>query len=182
MPFITEELWHHIGKRDTSDALVVSQWPILEKVDQQYIDDFERVKQIIAGIRNFRKEKNIGFKEQLILISEAQIPYPEVILKLAQLESIEAKIQDESQALGSFRVGKSEFFIPINEAFDPEEERKKLTQELQYAEGFLKSVEKKLSNERFVSNAPEKVIELERKKASDAQERIVLLKKSLSQF
>ena len=140
------------------------------------------VKQIVAGIRNFRKEKNIGFKEQLILISDAQIPYPEVILKLAQLESIENTVHEENQALGSFRVGKSEFFIPLNQPIDPEEERKKLAKNWNMPKGFLKSVEKKLSNERFVSNAPEKVIELERKKAADAQEKISLLEKSLSQL
>jgi valyl-tRNA synthetase len=182
MPFITEELWHYIDKRDTQEALVVSDWPKTQPTDQQCIDDFEMVKQIVAGIRNFRKEKNIGFKEQLILISETQIPHPEVIQKLAQLESVEQSVQDENQALGSFRVGQSEFFIPINQAVDPEEERKKLTQELEYAKGFLKSVEKKLSNERFVANAPEKVIELERKKAVDAKEKISLLEKSLSQL
>ena len=182
MPFITEELWHYIDKRDTHEALVVSDWPKAQPIDQNCIDEFELVKQVVAGIRNFRKEKNIGFKEPLILISEAQPPYPEVIRKLAQLESIESKVQDENQALGSFRVGQSEFFIPLNQAIDPEEERKKLTQELEYAKGFLKSVEKKLSNERFVSNAPEKVIELERKKAADAQEKISLLEKSLNQL
>ena len=182
MPFITEEIWHFIGERDTGEALVVSDWPKAQSTDQDCIEDFEMVKQIVAGIRNFRKEKNIGFKEQLILISDAQIPYPEVILKLAQLESIENTVHEENQALGSFRVGKSEFFIPLNQAIDPEEERKKLAQELEYARGFLKSVEKKLSNERFVSNAPEKVIELERKKAADAQEKISLLEKSLSQL
>ena len=182
MPFLTEELWHFIAKRNTSEALVVSQWPEPKQVNQNSLDDFEMIKQIIGGIRNFRKEKNIGFKEQLILISEAQIPYPEVILKLGQLSSIKQHVDDKSQPLGSFRVGKSEFFIPINQAVDPEEERKKLAQELKYVEGFLQSVEKKLSNERFVSNAPEKVIELERKKASDAQERITLLKKSIGQL
>ncbi len=182
MPFLSEELWHHIDKRDSHTALVISDWPKPQTTDQAYIDDFEMVKQIVAGIRNFRKEKNIGFKEQLILISEGKIPYPEVIKKLAQLASIEAVVQDENQALGSFRVGQSEFFIPLSQAIDPEEERKKLTQELKYAKGFLQSVEKKLSNERFVSNAPEKVIELERKKAIDAREKITLLEKSLSQL
>ena len=150
--------------------------------DRYCIEDFEMVKQIVAGIRNFRKEKNIGFKEPLILISETQIPYPDVIQKLAQLESVENIVREDNQALGSFRVGQSEFFIPLNQAVDPEEERKKLTQELEYAKGFLKSVEKKLSNERFVSNAPEKVIQLERKKAVDAQEKILLLEKRLSQL
>ena len=182
MPFITEEIWHFIGERVTGEALVVSDWPKAQSTDQSCIEDFEMVKQIVAGIRNFRKEKNIGFKEQLILISETQIPYPEVIKKLAQLESVENIVQEDNQALGSFRVGQSEFFIPLNQAVDLEEERKKLTQELEYAKGFLKSVEKKLSNERFVSNAPEKVIELERKKAVDAQEKILLLEKRLSQL
>ena len=182
MPFITEEIWHFIDKRDTDEALVVSDWPKSQPMDQQCINDFEMVKQIVAGIRNFRKEKNIGFKEQLILISETQIPYPEVIQKLAQLESVENILREDNQALGSFRVGQSEFFIPLNQAVDPEEERMKLIQELEYAKGFLKSVEKKLSNERFVSNAPEKVIELERKKALDAREKISLLEKSLSQL
>jgi valyl-tRNA synthetase len=182
MPFISEELWHQIDKRNTNEALVISDWPKAQPIDQNCIDDFEMVKQIVAGIRNFRKEKNIGFKEPLILISEAQPPYPEVIRKLAQIESIESKVQDESQALGSFRVGQSEFFIPLNQSIDSEEERKKLTQELEYAKGFLKSVEKKLSNESFVSNAPEKVIEFERKKAADAHEKISLLEKSLNQL
>lgn len=182
MPFITEEIWHFINKRDTDEALVVSDWPKSQPTDQHCINDFELVKQIVGGIRNFRKEKNIGFKEPLILISETQIPYPKVVQKLAQLESIENTVEKDNQVLGSFRVGQSEFFIPLNQAVDPEEERKKLTQELEYAEGFLKSVEKKLSNERFVSNAPQKVIELERKKAADAREKITLLEKSLSQL
>ena len=89
------------------------------------------------------------------------------------------EVEDKNQSLGSFRVGQSAFYIPLNEEVDQEEERKKLTQELTYAKGFLKSVEKKLANERFVSNAPEKVIELERKKAADAKEKIALLEKSL---
>ena len=105
-----------------------------------------------------------------------------MIQKLAQLETVENIVREDNQALGSFRVGQSEFFIPLNHSFDLEEERKKIRQELEYAKGFLKSVEKKLSNERFVSNAPEKVIELERKKAADAKEKIILLEKSLSQL
>ena len=98
MPFITEEIWHFIDKRDTDEALVVSDWPKSQPIDQQCINDFEMVKQIVAGIRNFRKEKNIGFKEQLILISETQIPYPEVIQKLAQLESVENIPREDNQA------------------------------------------------------------------------------------
>ncbi len=182
MPFITEELWHHLHERDTHEALVVSNWPEARPVDNKSIVDFEMVKQIVVGIRNFRKEKKIGFKEQLILISEVKIPHSDVIQKLAQLQSIESNLPREKNTLGSFRVGQMEFFIPLNQAIDPEEERKKMMQELEYSKGFLKSVEKKLSNERFVSKAPKKVIELERKKAADAREKITLLEKSLSQL
>lgn len=128
--------------------------------------------------------KNLGFKEQLTLIStsETVIPYPEVISKLGQLEKIEKQDEIEEQGMASFRVNQLEFFIPIDTAIDPEEERKKLTEELKYAKGFLQSVEKKLSNDRFVSNAPEQVIAMERKKAADAQEKITLLEKSLNQL
>ncbi len=179
MPFLTEELWHVIADRNKEEALIVSPWPKPESVNDMIISEFETVKQVVGGIRNFRKEKNIGFKEQLVLISEAEIPYEEVIKKLGQIEKIEMEVEDKNQSLGSFRVGQSAFYIPLNEEVDQEEERKKLTQELTYAKGFLKSVEKKLANERFVSNAPEKVIELERKKAADAKEKIALLEKSL---
>ena len=106
----------------------------------------------------------------------------DIIQKLGQLKSVLNTAQDDNQILGSFRVAKSEYFIPINEAEDPEKKRKKLTQELDYARGFLRSVEKKLSNESFVSNAPENIINLERKKAADAHEKITLLEKSLSQL
>ena len=101
---------------------------------------------------------------------------------MGQLEKIEKQDEIEEQGMASFRVNQLEFFIPIDTAIDPEEERKKLTEELKYAKGFLQSVEKKLSNDRFVSNAPEQVIAMERKKAADAQEKITLLEKSLNQL
>ncbi len=184
MPFITEELWHIIADRSKTESLIVSEWPKTIAEDTKIISDFEITKQIIGGIRNFRKVKNLGFKEQLTLIStsETVIPYPEVISKLGQLEKIEKQDEIEEQGMASFRVNQLEFFIPIDTAIDPEEERKKLTEELKYAKGFLQSVEKKLSNDRFVSNAPEQVIAMERKKAADAQEKITLLEKSLNQL
>ena len=182
MPFLSEELWHHISDRGEEEALVVAAWPQPQQVRVNIIEDFERIKQIVAGIRNFRKEKNISFKEELTLVSQAEIPCPSLVQKLGQLESIVPEIDLKQQAMGSFRVGQSEFFIPLKNGFNPEEERKKLRQELEYAKGFLASVEKKLSNERFVSNAPQQVIDMERKKASDAQEKIALLEKNLSQL
>ena len=180
MPFITEELWHSIKIRKNKDSLIISPWPKEQEVDLQLINDFNIAKQIIAGIRKFRKEKNIGYKEQLVLITEGAVPYVEVIQKLGQIQKVERLAPGNSQTLGSFRVGQSEYFIPISKEVDPKEERKKLKQELEYIEGFLRSVEKKLSNDRFVSNAPDWVIELERKKAGDAQQKIALLTKRLS--
>jgi valyl-tRNA synthetase len=182
MPFLSEELWHHISDRGEEEALVVAAWPQSQQVRVNIIEDFERVKQIVAGIRNFRKEKNISFKEELTLVSQAEISCPSLVQKLGQLESIVPEIDLKQQAMGSFRVGQSEFFIPLKNGFNPEEELKKLRQELEYAKGFLASVEKKLSNERFVSNAPQQVIDMERKKASDAQKKIALLEKNLSQL
>ena len=179
MPFITEELWHFIKTRKKKDSLIISSWPKEQEVDEQLIKDFDMAKKIIAGIRKFRKEKNIGQKEQLILITEGAVPYVEVIQKLGQIQKIERLAHGNNLTLGSFRVGQSEYFIPISKKVDPKEERKKLKQELEYVKGFLRSVEKKLSNELFVSNAPEKVIELERKKAGDAQQKIALLTKRL---
>jgi valyl-tRNA synthetase len=159
--------------------LIISPWPKEQEVDEQLIKDFDMAKQIIAGIRKFRKEKNIGQKEQLILITEGAVPYVEVIQKLGQILKVERLAPANNQTLGSFRVGQSEYFIPISKKVDPKEERKKLKQELEYVKGFLRSVEKKLSNELFVSNAPEKVIELERKKAGDAHQKMALLIKRL---
>ena len=184
MPFITEELWHIIADRSKAESIMVSEWPKTLAEDAKIISDFEITKQIIVGIRNFRKLKNLSFKEQLALIStsETAIPYPEVISKLGQLEKIKKQDKIEEEGMGSFRVNQLEFFIPIDIAIDPEEERKNLTEELKYAKGFFQSVEKKLSNERFISNAPDQVIAMERKKAADAQEKITLLKKSLNQL
>ena len=179
MPFITEELWHLIKTRKKKDSLIISPWPKEQEVDEQLIKDFDLVKQIIAGIRKFRKEKNIKHKQQLVIITEGAVPYVEVIKKLGQIEKIERLAHRNDQSLGSFRVGQSEYFIPISKEVDPKEERKKLEQELEYFKGFLRSVEKKLSNERFISNAPVKIIELERKKAVDAQQKIALLTKRL---
>ena len=184
MPFITEELWHIIADRSKAESIMVSEWPKTLAEDAKIISDFEITKQIIVGIRNFRKLKKLSFKEQLVLIStsETAIPYPEVISKLGQLEKIKKQDKIEEEGMGSFRVNQLEFFIPIDIAIDPEEERKNLTEELKYAKGFFQSVEKKLSNERFISNAPDQVIAMERKKAADAQEKITLLKKSLNQL
>ena len=137
MPFITEELWHYIRTRKKKDSLIIASWPKVQEVDEQLINDFDMAKKIIAGIRKFRKEKNIGQKEQLILITEGAVPYVEVIQKLGQIQKVERLAPANNPTLGSFRVGQSEYFIPISKKVDPKEERKKLKQELEYIKRFL---------------------------------------------
>lgn len=183
MPFLTEELWHFINERKAADALTVSAWPKAQKFDQKQIADFELAQQIIVGIRNFRNEKNISHKESISLYINTdadEITFEASILKLGGVAEITYSSPPEELVGGSFRIHNLELFIPTDAAEDPEAEKEKLTAELHYTRGFLASVEKKLSNERFVANAPEKVIALERKKAADAKEKILLLEKNLA--
>ena len=185
MPFITEELWHFISTRKSEEALTVSSWPIVESFDSKQITNFEFAQEIIGGIRNFRKEKNISFKEGISLYVNTtadEFNYEASILKLGGVNEIHYSSAPDDLLGGSFRINNLEFFIPTNAAEDPEAEKAKLTEELRYTRGFLASVEKKLANERFVANAPAQVIDLERKKAADAIEKISLLEKSLKSF
>ncbi len=186
MPFITEELWHFCGERSSMEALAVSAWPQPEKYDTRLLEDFDQIQQLIGAVRNFRKEKNLGFKETIRLyVTNAQNPwhhYEALLHQLGYIENIQYSAPDESQMGGTFRVGTTEFFIPLEGKIDVAAERKKLQEELRYAQGFLLSVEKKLSNERFVNNAPDQVVAIEKKKAADAMDKITVLKESLAKL
>jgi len=185
MPFLTEEVWQHIAERTPEEALVVSQWPKQEKIDKELIDSFDFAAEVISGVRNIRKEKNLPMKEtlELSVLNEVNVSknWDVVIKKLANVSEISYVNASVDGAL-SFRVTSNEYFVPMSGAIDVEAEIKKIQEELKYTKGFLQSVQKKLSNERFVSNAPEKVIAIERKKQADAEAKIETLEKSLGSF
>ena len=183
MPFLTEELWQDMDTRSVEEALIVSTWPEVQAYDEKLINRFEEATGVIGGIRNFRKEKELGFKEVLalqVIGSTEAIPFESLVQKMGQLSSVSYPEAISEQTGGAFRANGLEFFIPLEGKIDVEKERLKLQEELKYANGFLMSVQKKLANERFVSNAPEQVLANERKKEADALEKIEVIEKSLA--
>lgn len=183
MPFLTEEIWQHMEDRTPETALIVAEWPVSKPVNKELTDGFDVAAEVISGIRTIRKEKNIPMKETLELeIMDAEgfgNTWDPVIRKLTNLESLE-RVSNAPEGALSFRVKSSEYFIPMGGKVDVEAEMQKIREELDYTRGFLKSVKKKLSNERFVNNAPTQVVEMEKKKAADAEAKIETLEKSLA--
>ena len=185
MPFLTEELWQQMSTRKVEEALIVSSWPTHKKADDDCLTAFDTATKIISGVRNFRKERQISHKEELslfILSDAGEVHYQELIQKMGGLSDLTFVSETPKLSGAAFRVDTLECFIPLEGTVDAEAEKEKLQEELKYAKGFLNSVKKKLENERFVSNAPEQVIEIERKKQADALEKISLLEKRLSQL
>ena len=183
MPFLTEDLWHYIKDRTPEDALIVASWPTAKAINETLISEFDFASEVISGIRTIRKEKNIAFKDAIgfsvINNEKASTTFDAIIQKMGNLEAIEYVDEAVEGAL-TFRVKSNEYFVPMVGAIDVEAEIKKLTEELNYTEGFLKSVQKKLSNERFVNNAPEQVVASEKKKEADALAKIETIKASLA--
>ncbi|ATA73264.1 valine--tRNA ligase [Capnocytophaga sp. H4358] len=182
MPFITEEIWQHITERKPEEALVVAKYPQITSFDEQILAEFDTAAEVISGIRTVRKEKNIPFKEEMPLSvlnnEQTATTFDVIIAKLGNLSKLKYVSQKVEGAI-SFRVKSNEYFIPMQGNINVEEEMKKLEEELKYTQGFLASVEKKLSNEKFVSSAPEKVVEMERKKQADALAKIETIQESL---
>ncbi|MFC4222200.1 valine--tRNA ligase [Flagellimonas marina] len=182
MPFLTEEVWQHIAERTPENALIVAKWPEVGHADKSLISNFEFASEVISGVRTIRKEKNIPQKEalELFMLNTEKVSgqMNAIILKLANLSTLETVDSSLDGAL-TFRVKSNEYFIPMGGAIDVDAEIQKITEELNYTKGFLQSVQKKLSNERFVNNAPEQVVAIERKKAADAEAKIETLEKSL---
>jgi valyl-tRNA synthetase len=183
MPFLSEEIWQYIAPRTKEEALIIAKYPAQKEFDEQIINDFNFTSDIISGVRTIRKDKNISFKDPINLFVVAQEQsskrFDMVIQKLTNIEEI--NYVSEKVEGASFRVKSNEYFVPISiENIDIEAEIKKLDAELKRAEGFLFGIKKKLSNERFVSNAPEQVIIIERKKEADTEAKIETIKRSLS--
>ncbi len=183
MPFLTEEIWQHIAERTPENALIVAQWPEVKPINENLIKDFDFAAEVISGIRTIRKQKNIAFKDTIDLSvlnnDNASTTFDAIIGKLGNISSLNYTNEKVDGAL-TFRVKSNEYFVPMKGSIDVEAEISKLTEELNYTEGFLKSVQKKLSNKRFVAGAPEQVVASEKKKEADALAKIETLKASLA--
>jgi len=182
MPFLTEEIWQYLEERTPEQALIVASWPELKPYDSTILEGFEFASDVVSGIRTIRKEKNIAFKNTIefsVLNNESQTKgFDAIISKLGNISNLSYTTEAVENAL-SFRVKSNEYFIPANDTIDVAAEISKLEEELKYTEGFLNSVQKKLSNERFVAGAPEQVVASEKKKEADAVAKIETLQASL---
>jgi valyl-tRNA synthetase len=183
MPFLTEEIWQHIAERTPEQALIIAKWPEVKPVNEKLITEFDFAAEVISGIRTIRKQKNIAFKDSIELFvlnnDNTSKTFDVVISKLGNISTLHYTDTKVDGAL-TFRVKSNEYFVPMQGSIDVEAEIAKLTEELNYTEGFLKSVQKKLANERFVAGAPEQVVASEKKKEADALAKIETLKASLA--
>ena len=183
MPFLTEEIWQIIAERTIDEALIVSTWPEIKPFNAGLISDFDNTIDVISGIRTIRKDKNIPFKDaielKVINNDKTSTYFDSVVTKLGNISTLEYVSQKVDGAL-SYRVNSNEYFIPITGNIDIEAEIAKLTAELIYTQGFLKSVQNKLANEKFVAGAPEKVLANERQKEADSLSKIATIEQSLA--
>ena len=183
MPFISEELWHLLKDRKERDCIIVAEWPTIESYDKKLLSGFTIASEIIQQIRNTRQQKNISPKESLALFvkkdSKFDDTFTSIISKLANLSKYEQIEMKPDNSL-SFLINQFEFYLPFSSAIDAGEEKDRLITELEYNKGFLKSVQSKLANERFVSNAKPEVVENEKKKQADAEAKISAIEEQLS--
>lgn len=179
MPFLSEELWQNISERSVSEALVIAQQKKSEPYNEDKIKDFDFAKEVISGVRNYRQSKGISPRETVeVFTNVSELANAEVIQKLANISEINFNQKTDKPSF-TFLVGANEFSIPLSENLDLGEEKEKTEEEIKYLKGFLISVDKKLSNEKFVANAKPEVVEIERKKQKDAQDKIALLEEKL---
>ena len=185
MPFISEEIWHLLAEREDDNCLMIAEMPVPKKVDEAILKEFDYVREVIMGIRKVRMEKNIANKDEIRLLikkNEGEEPktfFDPVVTKLCKLSELGYTDQKEEGAV-SIIIRSTEFYIPLEGSVDIEAEIEKLESELHYAKGFLISVDKKLSNERFVNHAPEQVVEKEKQKKADAEAKIRVIEEQIN--
>jgi valyl-tRNA synthetase len=188
IPFITEELWHDelFGIRDTLDSCIVAQLPVNGEINPQILNGMENVKQVITQVRNIRNNKQISPKETLSLSVKATsgvdyLAYNTILIKLANLSEL-TLVNEKLTGASGFLVSTDEFFVPLTENIDPVAEKERLEKERDYLSGFLRSVDAKLSNERFMANAKPEIIEVEQKKKADAEAKLKIITEGLAQL
>jgi len=187
MPFITEEIWQLISEREKGESLMVSAMPAPGEYDKKLIKQFEDLKELVTQIRSIRKDKNIPHKEALQLLVRSKDKDAikrgsgSVVKRLANLSEILTVDEDPGNTV-SFIVKNVEYFVPLGDMVNVKEEIEKLETELEYTTGFLQSVQKKMSNERFVQNAPAQVVEKEQQKMADAEGKIAVLKAQIQKL
>ena len=185
VPFITEEIWQGLRERQAGSFIAITPLPASKSIDQQVLTDMILIQDVVTAVRSFRNDKGISMKEAIELYiktnqEETFKKYSSILQKFLHTTSIDF-VSEQQDGTGSLRVGRHEFYIPLG-SVDVAAECEKIQKEIEYQEGFLEKVMKKLSNERFVNNAPEKVVDLERKKKADAEARLNVLKESLAQL
>jgi valyl-tRNA synthetase len=185
MPFITEEIWHYLAERKDGESIMMTALPASGKFDEKLIAQIELVKEVVAAVRNIRQEKNLPNKEaltmQLLADDGNLLAFAEIMKKLSNLSSVEL-VKAKPEGSVSFMVKSTEYYIPLTGKIDVAEEIKKIETELEYTRGFLVSVQKKLSNERFVSGAPAQVLQNEMNKKADAEAKIKAMEETLKSF
>ena len=183
MPFLTEEVWHALAERKDEECIVVNSWPNNTAVNENILTDFEQATEIITELRTFRKKQNLAQKISLNLSVKQNSAWNNdfdiLVSKLCNIETLNY-VEEKLEGAYTFIVKSNEYFIPLEGTIDVEAERKKLEEELKYTKGFLIGVSKKLSNERFVSSAPEKVVAIEKKKMADAESKIKVIEDQLA--
>jgi len=182
MPFITEEIWHLLKERSEKECVIVAEWPKqLPSLDARLLTEFEVSKELVTTVRNVRAQKQMSPKEKLEVIERSsgeRSYFDEVIIKLANLSAFKYS-KEKVEGAYSFTIKTTEFYIPLANNINADEERERLKKELEYNQGFLKSVQIKLSNEKFVANAKPEIIAVERKKESDALSKIETIEEQL---
>ncbi len=190
MPFVTEEIWQQLADRLEGEDCVVSEYPKPQNFDKAFIETVERAKEVVAGVREIRNNKGIKAKDLLKVFAQdtpkaqallAEPGLKAMIVKMANLSEMTLSTDELANSV-SFLAGTEKFFVELEQTIDLAEERSRLQKDLEYYQGFVASVQKKLSNEKFVSGAPANVVEMERKKLSDGEEKIKNLQEALSQL